>query len=78
MARLVELTGGYTETPHEEQDDAEDGKDAGGPNRTWETSGGRRRGDGGATVGFDAEKETKGEKHIRILFSICCECVSAS
>lgn len=77
MARLVELTGGYTQTPHEEQNDAEDGEDAGGPNRTWETSGGRRRGHGGEG-GNRRRKETKAEKHIRIHFSICCECVSAS
>lgn len=60
VARLVELTGGYTQTPHEEQDDAEDGKDAGGPNRTWETSGGRRRGDsgeGGGTGGGRRQRE---------------------
>ena len=34
MARLVELTGSYTQASHEEQDDTEDGEDAGGSHRT--------------------------------------------
>lgn len=39
VARLVELAGGDAQTPHEEQDDAEDGEDAGSPDRTcrWRT-----------------------------------------
>lgn len=35
MAGLVELTGSDAQASHEEQDDAEDGEDAGGSNRTW-------------------------------------------
>lgn len=53
VARLVELTGGYTQASHEEQDDTEDGEDAGGSHRTWKSAedGGRER----------RGKEAKGE-----------------
>lgn len=34
VSGLVELTGGDTKAAHEEQDDAEDGEDAGGSNGT--------------------------------------------
>lgn len=37
VAWLVELTGSYTQASHEEQDDAEDGEDAGGSHRTWKS-----------------------------------------
>lgn len=45
VAWLVELTGSYTQASHEEQDDTEDGEDAGGSNRTWKPAegGGERR-----------------------------------
>ncbi len=43
MARLVELTGSYTQASHEEQDDTEDGEDAGGSHRTWKSAEDKRR-----------------------------------
>lgn len=47
MARLVKLAGGDAEASHEEQDDTEDGKDAGGSYGAWMvTRGGWEEGEG--------------------------------